>query len=114
MINFFRTLACASLALLACSALALDRPFPAGTKRAKMKPAPYPQIIIDGKPRVLSVGAKIWNPNNMIEMPNSLRAGVYVINHTETANGEIDRVWILTPEEAKRPASSLSKDGETR
>ncbi|MDF3036952.1 MAG: hypothetical protein K0S28_2226 [Paucimonas sp.] len=114
MINVLRILACALLVSIACSALAFDRPFPAGTKRAKMKPALYPQIIVDGKPRVFSVGAKIWNPNNLIEMPNSLGAGMYVINYTENANGEIDRVWILTPEEAKRPASSLSTDGETR
>ncbi|WP_245549131.1 hypothetical protein [Noviherbaspirillum massiliense] len=85
-------------------ALAFERPFPAGAKRGKMTPAMYPSIIMDGKTRRLSAGARIWNQNNTIDMPASLRGNNLVVNYTENAQGEIDRVWILSPEEARKPA----------
>lgn len=89
-------------ALLNFSASALERPFPPEVKRGKMSPAPHPAIIIDGKTRTLSVGSRIWNDNNLIEQPASLRGEKHVVNYTETVDGEIDRIWILTTEEARQ------------
>jgi len=85
--------------------MAFERPFPAPTKRGKMTPAPHPDIVIDGKLRQLSPGGRIWNQNNLIEMPASLRGSDLVVNYTENDQGEIDRVWILTPEEARQPVA---------
>lgn len=93
-------------ALLACTAtaaLAFDRPFPPIAKRGEMRPAPHPDIIINNKQRMLSAGARIWNTDNLIEMPASLRDGKYAVNYTETPDGEIDRVWMLTADEARQP-----------
>jgi hypothetical protein len=89
--------------MTALPALALDRPFPQTAKRGKMSPAHYPEIVIDGKKRILSAGSRIWNQDNLIEMPASLRGSDMVVNYTEDMQGEIDRVWILRSEEASRP-----------
>jgi len=90
-------------AVLTLPAMAFERPFPALTKRGKMSPAPHPLIVIEGRTRQLSPGARIWNENNLIEMPASIRGSDIVVNYTENAQGEIDRIWILTPEEAIEP-----------
>ena len=94
-------LSCA-LALVTLTAQAFDRPFPDTVKRGVMTPANYPAIIIDEKTRTLSAGARIWNQDNMIEMPSALRGSEMAVNYTENDNGEIDRVWILSADEAKK------------
>jgi hypothetical protein len=91
--------------LTALGAAAADRPFPQSTKRGTMSQANHPFIVIDGKTRQLAPGARIWNQDNLIEMPASLRASNFKVNYTEDTQGEIDRVWILTPSEAKEPLS---------
>lgn len=94
-------LSCA-IALVTLTAQAFDRPFPDTVKRGVMTPANYPAIIIDEKTRTLSAGARIWNQDNMIEMPSALRGSEFAVNYTESDSGDIDRVWILTADEAKR------------
>jgi hypothetical protein len=91
--------------VLSSLASAMDRPFPAQTKRGKMTPAPYPGIVIQGQSRQLAPGARIWNEDNLIQMPASLRGNDLVVNYTEDANGHIDRVWILNADEASEPVS---------
>ncbi|OGB20712.1 MAG: hypothetical protein A3I66_23560 [Burkholderiales bacterium RIFCSPLOWO2_02_FULL_57_36] len=91
------------------SALAFERPFPTTAKRGKMAPATYPTIVIDGTTRRLSAGGRIWNTDNLIQMPATLRTGDYAVNYTETLQGDIDRIWILTPQEAEKPAPSQRK-----
>lgn len=92
-------------AVAALPAAAFERPFPGHTKRGKMTPAAHPAIVIEGKTRLLSPGARIWNENNLIEMPAALRGSDLAVNYTENDQGEIDRVWILTPEEAGEPVA---------
>ncbi|RQO32884.1 hypothetical protein DBR37_16445 [Herminiimonas sp. KBW02] len=94
-------LSCA-LALVTLTAQAFDRPFPDTVKRGVMTPANYPAIIIDEKTRTLSAGARIWNQDNMIEMPSALRGSDFAVNYTESDTGDIDRIWILTADEAKK------------
>ncbi len=71
-----------------------------------MSPALYPAIIIDGKTRNLSAGARIRNEDNLIEQPAYLRDAEFVVNYTENLEGDIDRVWILSKDEASRSLSS--------
>ncbi|OEZ56196.1 hypothetical protein [Duganella sp. HH105] len=94
--------------LMSLSALAFERPFPAHALRGKMTPGYFPDISIDGKPRQLSPAARIFNQDNMIEMPAAIRGSDIVVNYTVDMNGNIDRIWILTPEEAaqKLPTSA--------
>lgn len=88
---------------VAVSGWAFDRPFPANTKRGTMTPGLYPSIVINGTARKLSVGARIWNQDNLIQVPASLPRRDFTVNYTEDTQGEIDRVWILTQEEAGKP-----------
>src|SRR5690606_34838147 len=96
-------LSCLFYGALAAPAFALERRFPDNVKRGRMTTAPWPRIIIDGQPRQLSPGAQVRNRNNLIEMPDALRGADLPINYTETEQGEIHRVWILTPAEAEQP-----------
>jgi hypothetical protein len=92
-----------AVSLFSFSTWASDRPFPATTKRGRMTPEAYPDLQIDGKPRHLAPGARIWNTENLIEMPAALRGSDLIVNYTENNQGDIDRVWILTPAEASEP-----------
>jgi hypothetical protein len=95
-------IACLSIAA-SFPAWAFERPFPQNAKRGTMTPSTYPEIVIDGKARQLSTASRIWNRNNMIEMPAYLQGSDLTVNYTENAQGEIDRVWILTDDEARQP-----------
>lgn len=98
-----RTLIAALFAMactLTISALAFDRPFPAYAKRGVMRPDVFPAIIIDGKPRILTAGARIFNSDNLIQMPASLPAENFVVNYTEDVTFQIEQIWILTRDEA--------------
>ena len=90
-------------AAISLTAAAFDRPFPSTVKAGSMTPAPYPAIVIDGKTRTLSAGSRIWNEDNLIQMPASLRGSGFPVYYTEDLQGDIDRIWILTKEEQSRP-----------
>jgi len=95
-------------ALLALPALAFGRPFPPAALRGKMTPGYAPDVTIDGKPRQLSPSSRIFNQDNLIEMPAALRGKDLVVNYTVDGMGYIDRIWILTGDEAaiKRPTAA--------
>lgn len=97
-----------SIAMLP-AAHAFERPFPAQAKRGKMTPASFPDIVIGGRLRQLSPGARIWNEDNLLQMPASLRGSGLVVNYTEDVNGHIDRVWILTADEASEPITKQTQ-----
>lgn len=98
------------LALAGCAAaLALparsrqqERTFPANSKRGKMTPSYFPELLIDGKVHRMSPAGRIFNQENLIETAGTLRGNNLPVRYTEDANGNIDRLWLLTPEEAKR------------
>ena len=94
----------ALLFLIPLLALADGRPFPPTAKRGKMTPAAHPAIVIDGKTRMLSPAARIFNQENTIDMPASLRGRDIVVNYQEDGDGMILNVWMLTPEEASQRA----------
>jgi hypothetical protein len=97
---------------LAFSAHAFERPFPQIAKRGTLSMQDYPSIEMDGKERRLSAGAWIKNRNNTIDMPVTLRGREFTVNYTENMQGEIDRVWILSPEEAKKPAPNKKQSDQ--
>lgn len=92
----------AALALLTTLPAFADRPFPANVKRGTMTPAYAPDIVIDGKTRRMAPSARIFNQDNLIEMPASLRGSHFVVNYQENQEGLIVNVWILTAEEASQ------------
>jgi hypothetical protein len=87
---------------IALQASAFDRAFPQTAKRGTMSPGAYPSIVVDGETRSLSTAARVWNAENLIQVPASLQSSGVAINYTENEQGEVDRVWVLTPEEASR------------
>lgn len=91
------------LAAAVIPAHAFERPFPSVSKRGTMTPHLHPHVTINGKQRTLSAGARIWNQDNMIEMPAALRGSDLAVRYTEDMNGEVDRIWLLTDDEIKRP-----------
>ncbi|MTW10464.1 hypothetical protein GM658_07590 [Pseudoduganella eburnea] len=80
------------------------RPFPPNAKRGRMTLGYAPDIIIDGKLRQLSPAARIVSEDNLSVVPGSLSEKDIPVIYTEDMNGNIDRVWILTPEEANMKA----------
>ncbi|WP_293779830.1 hypothetical protein [uncultured Oxalicibacterium sp.] len=100
----FRLVICCALAFATWSAHAFERPFPPSAKRGVMTPGMYPEITLDSKARRLSAGSRIWNRDNLIQMPASLPSTQMTVHYTEDIEGNIDRVWILTDEEIKKPA----------
>lgn len=95
-------LAMLGLSIAAVPALADERVFPPEAKRGRLTPGYFPDITLDGKPRRLSPAARIFNQDNLIEVPAALRGSDIVVNYTQNADGDIDRVWLLTPEEARQ------------
>ncbi|MFC5472612.1 hypothetical protein [Paraherbaspirillum soli] len=88
------------LATLAFSAQAAGRTFPAATERGRLVITDYPNVTISGKALRLSPGSRIWGPNNLTQIPNALGSDSYLVNYTLNIQGDVDRVWILTPDEA--------------
>lgn len=97
--RLLRLLSGLAIAVLALSALAFDRPLPADAKSGKLSVTSYPNIEIDGKPRTLSGGARIWSPDNLTVVPNALGSATYMAAYTEDMAGAIDRIWLLTADE---------------
>lgn len=102
------------LAIVTLPAHAFERPFPPIAKRGTLSTVDYPTIAIDDKVRQLSIGAWIKNENNTIDMPASLAGRKFTVNYTENSQGEIDRVWILSPEEALKPAPNQANQGTSQ
>ncbi len=103
-----RLLIVSCLLLGALPAQAFERTFPPIAKRGTMTPAAYPAIIINNQTMTLAPGARIWNQNNLIEMPATLRGENLVVNYTQDQQGAIDHVWLLTSTEANAPAPGQS------
>ncbi|MTV52318.1 hypothetical protein GM672_06160 [Massilia buxea] len=90
------------LSIAAVPARADERVFPPEAKRGRMTPGYFPDITLDGKARRLSPAARIFNQDNLVEVPAALRGSDIVVNYTQNADGDIDRVWLLTPDEARQ------------
>ncbi|PFH08819.1 hypothetical protein BCF11_1194 [Collimonas sp. PA-H2] len=88
------------LATLAFSAMAVERDFPATTLRGKMTITAYPTVAMSGNVLRLSPGSRIWNTQQLTQVPSSLGSDTYLVNYTLNIQGDIDRVWVLTPDEA--------------
>ena len=101
-----RWLMAISLATLALSAAAIERTFPATALRGNMTITDYPVIAMDSKNLRLAPGARIWNQNHLTQTPVSLGNSSYVVNYTQDVHGDVDRVWILSTDEASQPVAN--------
>ena len=86
-----------------------DRQFPPQAKRGVLDMSNYPaKVTMDGVSRRLSVSSRIYSVTNLIVVPSSVTASNLVVNYTENAFHDIDKIWILTQSEIAKtlPTSS--------
>ena len=101
-----RSLCAVLMAAITLPALA-DRPFPPNAQRGTMTLGYFPAITLNGAARQLAAGARIFNRHNTIDMPASVTGSNIVVNYTEDGMGYIDRVWILTRDEAAQDLPTM-------
>jgi hypothetical protein len=78
------------------------RVIPPEAKRAFIRHVQEGRISVDGKLMQLAPGATIRNAQDLFTVPVSIpRDGAWA-EYTMDRNGQISRVWLLTPEELKR------------
>ena len=86
--------------LLACaSAFAQMRAIPADAKRAEIRHLQDTVVELNGTRARLAPGAQIRDPENRLVVPTAIPDGV-LVKYLVDAQGEIRRVWILSPAEA--------------
>ncbi|MGP1676757.1 MAG: hypothetical protein ACTS6J_06310, partial [Burkholderiales bacterium] len=96
------------LALLICAlvlpaaAMAQLRQIPDTAKRGSIVHIQGTIVEIDGERSRLSAGAQIRSRDNLFIVPMSLPPGAPV-KYTLDSSGQIQRVWVLTAEEAAAP-----------
>ena len=87
------------------SAIAVERTFPPKTQRGNMTILGFPVIAMDAQNLRLAPGARIWNQQQLTQIPASLGNASYLVNYTQDFQGNVDRVWILTKDEASLPVA---------
>ena len=92
-------------ALLVAPVVAQTRnpPVPEDSRRGVIRHVEEMAVTVDGKPMQLAAGAQIRNPQNLIIVPMGIpREGAWA-DYTLNGDGQIFRVWLLTPDEFARP-----------
>ena len=98
-------LALLSALLSAVSGLAQTRPspIPQDSKRGYIRHVQEMAVTVDDKAMELAAGAIIRNQQNLIIVPVTLpREGAWAA-YNLNRDGQIFRVWLLTPDELARP-----------
>ena len=90
--------------LAAGAAQAQLRTIPADAKRAKLTHLQGMTVDIDGKQAQLAMGAQIRDGSNRIVVPIAVPPGA-LVKYLPDGQGQVSRVWILTPQEAAQPDS---------
>jgi hypothetical protein len=98
-----RLLAAVFLLLVSAAVLAQLRTVPANAKRGEMRHLQDMFVQIDGARARLAPGAQIRDIHNRLVLPAAIAPGS-VVKYQLDAQGMVHRVWILTPQEAARPA----------
>ena len=96
------------IALLLSLAAALpahaQRVFQQSALRGELIITQPPEALLNGKPVRLAPGARIRNPQNMIQLSGSLLGQKLAVNYTLEPMGLVREVWILSEAElAKKP-----------
>jgi hypothetical protein len=101
--GFIRLVCAALLALAAASAAQAQlRTIPDEARRARLTHLQGMTVQIDGKQAQLAMGAQIRDGNNRIVVPSAVPPGV-LVKYMPDLQGQVSRIWILTPQEAAQP-----------
>jgi hypothetical protein len=92
------------LGLLAAPVLAQNRPTPiaADARRGVIRHVEAMAVTVDGKAMQLAAGAQVRDQQNLIIVPMSIPRNGALADYTLNAQGQIFRVWLLTPTEQAR------------
>ena len=102
-----RVLLVALFAALFCgTATAQLRQIPDTAQRGVIRHIQSLLVSIDGTTISLSPGANIRDTSNLIIVPTALPPGGVLADYLLDVNGQIHRVWLLTPQEAAIPRPS--------
>ena len=94
--------------LLAAPALAQPRSFPEDAQRGYIQHAQEMTVTLNGNQATLAPGAVIRDRKNLIIVPAALPSDGAWAGYVLDRNGQIFRVWLLTPEEQSQP---LGREG---
>ena len=100
-------LRCALLALVGALGVGaahaqLPRQFPAQALRGDLTVLQPPDVKLNDSAARLSPGARIRGTDNMLQMSGSLVGQKLRVHYTVDASGNVNDVWVLTADEAKR------------
>ncbi len=85
------------------------RSIPENALRADMELVSSRVVKLDGDSYALSVGAQIYNTNNMLVLTQALDSGVrYAVRVQISEQKEVMKVWMLTEAEAAAKAPLLN------
>lgn len=90
------------LALACATAQAQLRTLPPDAKRGEIRHLYQMNVVIGGEEMRLAPGAQIRDASNMIMLPTALPPGS-LVKYLLNSQGQVMRVWILTPQEAAQP-----------
>ena len=90
------------LACFSINALAEAREFPAQVKRGKLTITAMADLVIDGKLRLTTPSTRIYSEEGMRITTSELNGGKVAVNYILNEFGEIEKIWLLTAEEAKQ------------
>jgi hypothetical protein len=91
------------LLVYASISVAQERPIPDTAKRGVVRHVAGMTVSIDGSAKPLSPAASIRDQRNFIVVPTALPAEGTMSRYTVDVDGQVLRVWLLTPEEIARP-----------
>jgi hypothetical protein len=90
------------LALAATLPAHAQRVFERTALRGELVITAPPEARLNGKPVRLAPGARIRNPQNMLQLSGSLLERKLLVNYTLDGMGQVHDVWILSQAEASR------------
>ena len=93
--------------VVAVSASAQFRTIPLDVKRGTLTHVTENIVSVDGRPMRLAPGALIYAQNNLTIVPTQVPRDS-LVEYALDRNGELFKVWILTPAEAARPNPNSS------
>ncbi|HXM81991.1 MAG TPA: hypothetical protein VN929_08685 [Burkholderiales bacterium] len=96
-----RWIALLLLSVTASLAGAQVRSIPNDAKRGAIRHLQEMVVEIDGARQQLAPGAQLRDAANRIILPTAIPPGT-LVKYLVDASGQVQQVWILTPEEAQR------------
>ena len=88
--------------LFGAGAFSQSRAIPDDAKRGYFRHVEGMAMTVDGKVVQLASGAQIRNRQNLIIVPASFPGKGAWADYALDRNGQVFRVWVLTPEELRR------------